>query len=193
MLQKSQRRVFSFCLSFRGILTILTIVARQTPALVSCRAKAAFKFVSGRGAIIAMNNDTIYTIDSPGKLRRLLDEEKVKGLVIVSEVHRCSSYARFLATEDGATVALGLSVEDPIGNSAAVDAKWVRNSSAGNFKARVNATGKRDFYPLFRLVSLTEGNISTGLRGELDEDPPLPDALPPWDTIELKRKGTSDQ
>lgn len=165
---------------------------RQTPALVSCKAKGAFKFVSGRGAIIAMDNDTIYAIDSPGKFRRLLDEEKVKGRVIVSEVHRCSSYARFLATEDGATVALGLSVEDPIGNSAALDAKWVRNSSAGNFKARVNTTGKRDFYPLFRLVSLTEGTISTGLRGELDEDPPLPDALPPWDDIEQKRNGTSN-
>jgi len=139
-----------------------------------------------------MNNDTIYTIDSPGKLRRLLDEEKLKGLVIVSEVHRCSSYARFLSTEGGATVALGLSVEDPIGNSAALDGKWVRNSTGGNFKARVNATGKRVFYPLFRLVSLTEGDVSTGLRGELDEDPPLPDAIPPWEAIEEKGKATSN-
>jgi len=113
-----------------------------------------------------MNNDTIYTIDSPGKLRRLLDEEKLKGLVIVSEVHRCSSYARFLSTESGATVVLGLSVEDPIGNSATFDTKWVGNSSGGNFKTRVNASGNRDFYPLFRLVSLMEGDISTGLRGE---------------------------
>jgi len=114
-----------------------------------------------------MDNDTIYAIDSPGKLRRLLDEKKMKGFVIVSEVHRCSSYARFLSTEDGATVVLGLSATDPIGKSATLDTKWVRNSSGGNFKARVNATGRRDFYPLFRLVSLTEGDISTGLRGEL--------------------------
>jgi hypothetical protein len=141
-----------------------------------------------------MNNDTIYTIDSPGKFRRLLDEERVKGLVIVSEVHRCSSYARFLATEGGATVALGLSVEAPINTvaSADLDAKWVRNSSAGNFKSRVNKTGKRDFYPLFRLVSLTESDVSTGLRGDLDEDPPLPDAQPPWEPIEQNAASTSD-
>ena len=141
-----------------------------------------------------MNNDTISTIDSPGKLRRLLDEEKIKGLVIVSEVHRCSSYARFLSTENGATVAIGLSVEVPTGNStsANLDAKWVHNSSGGKFKGRVSAGGKRDFYPLFRLVSLTEGDVSTGLRGELDEDPPLPDAIPPWDVMEPKREGTSD-
>ena len=63
-------------------------------------------------------------------------------------------------------MALGLSVEDPISNSATFDTKWVGNSSGGNFKARVNASGKRDFYPLFRLVSLMEGDISTGLRGE---------------------------
>jgi len=116
-----------------------------------------------------MSNDTIYTIDFPGRFRRPLDEERLKGFVIVSEVHRCSSYARFLATEDGATVALGLSVEDPVGRvaSANLDAKWVGNSSAGNFKSRINKSGNRDFYPLFRLVSLTEGDISTGVIGDL--------------------------
>jgi hypothetical protein len=140
-----------------------------------------------------MNNDTIYTIDSPGKLRRLLEEEKkVKGLVIVSQVHRCSSYARFLATEDGATVALGLSVADPVGDSATVDAKWVRNSSAGNFKTKVNPTGERNFYPLFKLVSLTEGAITTSLRTLPDPDRPLPDAIPPWEPFDQKREGTSD-
>jgi hypothetical protein len=50
----------------------------------------------------------------------------------------------------------------------------------GNFKAKVDSTGKTDFYPSLRLISLTEGDISTGLRGELDKDP---DALPPWDLI----------
>jgi hypothetical protein len=133
---------------------------------MSYKAKGVFRFVSGRGAIIAMNNDTIYTIDSPGKFRRLLDEERMRGLVIVSEVYRCSSYARFLATEDEATVALGLNLRDPVGDVfSANDVKWVENSSTGNFKSRVNTTGKRDFYPLFRLVSLAEGDISTGLTG----------------------------
>jgi len=129
-------------------MTLLDLLSSQTPALISCKAKGVFKFVSGRGAIIAMNNDTIYTIDSPGKFRRLLDEERMRmpGLVIVSEVHRCSSYARFLATEDGATVALGLNLGDPVGDIASANnARWVRNSSAGNFKSRVNTNGRREF------------------------------------------------
>jgi len=112
-----------------------------------------------------MNNDTIYAINAPGRLRRLLDEEDVKGLVIVSEVHRCSSYARFLSTGDGITMAIGLDLGGPAGSAApANDAKWVKNSSAGNFKSRVNSSGKRHFYPLFRLVSLTAGDVSIGLR-----------------------------
>jgi hypothetical protein len=156
-----------------------------------------------------MDNDTIYTIDTPGKFRRLLEEEKVKDRVLVSQVHRCSSYARFLTTEDGATVALGVSVADPVSNSAAVDAKWVRNSGVGNFKTKVNSTGERKFYPLFKLVtlsksptiatslrtdtlpagdeyvvSLTEGpTIATSLRSLPDEyeERPLPNAIPPWE------------
>src|SRR5437016_6726985 len=72
-----------FFLSFSGLTPDHCVnLSRQTPALVSCKAKAAFKFGSGGGAIVAMNNDTISTIDSPGKLRRLLDEERMKYLVI---------------------------------------------------------------------------------------------------------------
>ena len=139
--------------------------SRQTLVLISCKTKAAFKFISGQGAIITMYNDTIYTIDSPGKLCRLLEEERIKGLMIVSEVHHCSSYAWFLATECGTTVALGLNVEDAVGKMASgnLDSKWVWSLYAGNFKSRVNTTSKRDFYPLFRLVSLTDSDISTGL------------------------------
>ena len=87
-------------------------------------------------------------------------------------------------------MALRLSIEDPVGmvDSASLDAKWVRNSSTGDFKSSVNKTGnlKRDFYPLFRLVSLTEGDASTGLRGDLNED------LPPWEPIEPRSGSTSD-
>lgn len=167
-------------------LNISSSFHRQTPALVQCEVKAAFKFMSGRGAVLAMDNDTISTVDPPGKLRRLLAEPTMKGLVVVSEVHQCSSYARFLSTQNGATVSLGLSVEPPIANVGAVgvDAKWVHSSSAGNFKAKVNKTGKRAFYPLFRLVALVDNDVASGLRGELDQDPPLPDANPPWVPIE---------
>lgn len=83
-----------------------------------------------------MDNDTLSTIDLPGKLRRLL---KVKGLVIVSEFHRCSSYAHFLATNNGATVAFGLSVEVPTGNSATLP---VRTSMLSGYSTRAGQSSK---------------------------------------------------
>ncbi|KAF8799158.1 hypothetical protein BYT27DRAFT_6872560 [Phlegmacium glaucopus] len=137
--------------------------------------KASFKFTSGRGAVLAMENDILVTISPPGILRHLLDSEELqqlvdnnKNLVLVSEVHQSSSYARFLSSKAGATVTLALSAELPVANvgGANVDAKWVYSNSAGNFKSKVNKDGERIFYPLFRLVSLKEGPLSTGMRGE---------------------------
>ncbi|KAF8157146.1 hypothetical protein B0H34DRAFT_489190 [Crassisporium funariophilum] len=165
-------------------------ISGQTPIFAECQVTAAYKFNSGRGAVLVMDNDTISTIEHPGKLRRLLDDESMRNLVVVSEVHRCSSYARLLTLEGGATVALGLSVKTPVATVAEgnVDARWVRSSNAGNFKSKVNKSGKREFYPLFRLVSLREDAVTTGLRGELDEEPPLPDAEPPWGEVEEHRE-----
>jgi hypothetical protein len=134
-----------------------------------------------------MDNDVICTIDPPGCLRRLLDDKSMRDCVIVSQAHRCSSYARFLTAKNGTTVAIGLSVEPPVSGvvSADVNAKWIRSSSAGNFKSKVNKSGNRDYYPLFRLVSLKDKDTSSGLRGELEDgDPPLPDAVPPWQSQE---------
>jgi hypothetical protein len=157
----------------------------QTPVFAQCKVNAAFKFSSSYGAILVMDTDTISTIDPPGSLRRLLDDESMRGCVIVSEAHRCSSFARLLTAKDGGSVAIGLSVQPPISGvvSATANANWVRSSQAGNFKSKVNKNGSRDFYPLFRLVSIKEKDTSTGLRGGLDDgDPPLPDAVPPWQT-----------
>ena len=140
-----------------------------------------------------MENDILVAISPPGILRRLLNSKEFQHLVdnkknpvLVSEVHQCSSYARFLSLKAGATVALALTAEPPVANvgGANIDAKWVCSNSAGNFKSKVNKDGKRMFYPLFRLVSLKEGDVSTGMRGELDEDSPLPDAEPPWNLME---------
>ena len=156
---------------------------RQTPAFVQCKVKAGFRVTSNRGAILVMDNDVISTIDPPGCLRRLLDEKAMQGCVIVSQTHRCSSYARLLTAKGGKTVAIGLNIEPPVSGvaSATADAKWVRSSNAGNFKSKVNKSSNRDYYPLFRLVSLRDKDTSTGLRGELEGgDPPLPDAVPPW-------------
>jgi len=155
----------------------------QTPAFVQCGVKEGFSFTSGYGALLAMDNDTITAVNPAGCLRRLLEDKKMHGLVVVSEAHRCHSYARFLTAKNGGKIAVGLDAQPPISNvaSASVDASWIRSASTGNFKSKVNKSGNRDFYPLFRLVSLEEEATSTGLRAGIDQgDPELPVAIPPW-------------
>jgi len=158
-------------------------IGGQTPAFLHCKAKAGFRVSSGRGAVLVMDNDVITTIDPPGCLRRLLDDQSMRGCIIVSQAHRCSSYARLLTSKGGSNFTIGLSVEPPVSGvvSATADMKWMQSSSAGNFKSKVNKCGNRDYYPLFKLVSLRDEATSSGLRGELEGgDPPLPDAVPPW-------------
>lgn len=130
-----------------------------------------------------MMNDTIATVDPPGSLRRLLKDKAMRNKVIVSEVHRCSSYARLLTSKEAGTVALGLSFHstgNPSPVSGDVRASWVRNSHSGNFKYKVNADGARVFYPLCRLVALRTDLPVSGVRGGNSEAKPLPDAIPPW-------------
>ncbi|TFK18906.1 hypothetical protein FA15DRAFT_557977, partial [Coprinopsis marcescibilis] len=166
----------------------------QTPAFVNCQVKAAFQFGNKAGAVLVMRDDTIATIQPPAKLRFLYDEPSLRGKVIVSEVHKCSSYARFVGGSKTSTVALGLSVTSPIPEGvgdltgigdvqAGVEGKWVKSSAMGNFKTRTRKDGKRVFSPLFRLVALDERGFATGLRGgdSIEQgDGPLPDAVPPW-------------
>jgi len=170
-------------------------ISAQTPALATCGVKASFKFSSGSGAILAMENDTITTIDPPGSLRLLMDRTEMLDKVVVSEVHSCAAYARYLGTPSVKSVAIGLSAQPPVANVGSVDveAKWVRSTSSGNFKARVNKSGDRTYYPLFRLVSLKDEGVSNGLRSGMDDEMsvPLPDAMPPWaeDSDEKSEKG----
>ncbi|KAI0312156.1 hypothetical protein OF83DRAFT_1067686 [Amylostereum chailletii] len=159
-------------------------VSAQTPVFAQCGVKASFKFTSGQGAVLAMDNDAITTIDPPGSLRRLLDEPAMKDAVIVSEVHACASYARYLGTPSVKSVSIGISAEPPVANVGAVSASaaWMRSTTVGNFKSKVNKKGQRVYYPLFRLASTKERDTSTGLRGSLEDEDhtPLPDAEPPW-------------
>ncbi|KAJ7655797.1 hypothetical protein DFH06DRAFT_1269615 [Mycena polygramma] len=140
-------------------------VAGSHPAIAHCQIKGAFKFSSGRGAILAMENTMLTTIDPPGALKPLLEDPSMRGAVVVSEVHSCSSYARLLTADDGSIVALGLKVEPPIPDvaSAGTTTAWVRNVAAGNFKSQVDKMGARVFCPLFRLVSLSDEETSMGI------------------------------
>jgi hypothetical protein len=138
-----------------------------------------------------MENDMISCIEPQGALRRLLKDPTMRGFVVVSQVHSCSSYARILTAQSGGTIALGLSIEPPVSGvaSATANATWVRSIASGNFKSGVNREGYRKFYPLFRLVSLKEEAISMGLQGGRDDSgavSPLPDAQPPWEADEAQ-------
>ncbi|KZV69941.1 hypothetical protein PENSPDRAFT_580121 [Peniophora sp. CONT] len=161
-------------------------VSAQTPALANCGIKSSFKFHSGQGAVLSMNGDSITTIDPPGALRPLLDDSTLpEGTVIVSEVHATSSYARYLGTPEVRQVSIGLNVAPPAVADvvkADVSAQWLRSTTIGNFKSKVNPDNKRTYYPLFRLVALEGDAVSNGLRAGIDNEMeiPLPDAVPPW-------------
>lgn len=148
----------------------------------------SFKFSSGAGAVLVMENDCITTVYPPGCLKRLLERDTMRGLVVVSEVHRCSSYMRCLTSPGTKVLAIGMRVEPPIFGSGRGEVKWMRSTRAGNFKANAARGGDRKFYPLYRLSALKEGGLATGVRGG-DE---LPDALPPWMSIELKEETVED-
>ena len=139
---------------------------RQSPAFASCKAKASYRFSSGQGAVLCMDGDTIATIDPPGALRPLLDDPTLpEGIVVVSEVHATSSYARYLGTPEVRQVSIGLRASAPalpdVG-SLEVGAEWVNSSTAGNFKSKINPDGARTYYPLFRLVGLDGDSVSNG-------------------------------
>ncbi|KAF8130954.1 hypothetical protein K438DRAFT_1999091 [Mycena galopus ATCC 62051] len=143
-----------------------SLSAGGIPALFAqCNAATAFKFSSGRGAVLAMENAMITIIDPPGALRRLLEDPSMRGMVVVSEVHSCSSYARLLTGNKSGTFALGLQVEPPAAGvaSASANGTWVRQGATGNFKSQVDKKGERVFCPLFRLVSRSEEEASTGI------------------------------
>jgi hypothetical protein len=116
-----------------------------------------------------MENPMITIIDPPGALKALLEDPSMRDMVVVSEVHSCSSYARLLTAEESGTITLSLHVKPPMPNAVSASAigTWVRHGASGNFKSQVDMKGERTFYPLFRLVSRSEEETSTGI-GPLD-------------------------
>ncbi|KAF8144955.1 hypothetical protein K438DRAFT_1992319 [Mycena galopus ATCC 62051] len=141
-------------------------IARSVrPLLAQCNTKAAFKFSSGRGGILVMGNAMITIIDPPGALRCLPEDPSMHGMVVVSEVHSRSSYARLLNANKSGALTLGLPVEHPVPGtaSASITKKWVRQGSSGNLKSQVNTKGEPTFYPLFHHVSRSEEEASRGI------------------------------
>jgi hypothetical protein len=51
----------------------------HAPVLMDCRIPGTFRFSSGQGAMLAMDNNTISTIDPPGSLCWLLVDSTMQG------------------------------------------------------------------------------------------------------------------
>jgi hypothetical protein len=56
-----------------------------------------------------------------------------KGSVIVSEVHRTASYARYLSTKESNSIAIGLATEPVAANvgTVSVHSNWIHSASSG--------------------------------------------------------------
>ncbi|KAF9236499.1 hypothetical protein BU15DRAFT_76940 [Melanogaster broomeanus] len=163
---------------------IATSAESQSPALAECAVKAGFQFSSSGGAVLVMANDCLTTIHPASSLRRLLEVDGLRGRVLVSEVHRCASYARYMAPPRTKSVVIGLTAQPPPGDpSPEANFKWILSTNKGSLKCKADSSGERKYCPLYGLVSLTEAGGSARRASVDDETPlPLPDALPPWMT-----------
>jgi hypothetical protein len=113
-----------------------------------------------------MENPMIMIIDPPSGFKALLEDPSMCSMVVVSEVHSCSLYARLLNAEGGGTVTLGLHVQPPVPGAALAGAigTWVQHGASRNFKSQVNMKGECTFHPIFCLVSRSEEDMPTGIR-----------------------------
>lgn len=166
----------------RWILTCLP--DSQTPELAECSVKAGFQFTPEGGAVLLMVNDSVSMINPASSLRQLLEVKALRDHVVVSEVHRCASYARYLASPRTKDVVIGLNLPSS-GSPSGTTLEWVRSTQTGNFKAKADDSGQRNYYPLYKLVSVREASDNTGRRHSLDnpiedEVSPLRVAVPPW-------------
>ncbi|KAI6123480.1 hypothetical protein EDD16DRAFT_1566720 [Pisolithus croceorrhizus] len=123
-----------------------------------CTVEVGFQFMSGGGtAVLLVVNDSVTTIDPATALGRLLGEVALRDRVVVSETHRCASYASACP-------------------------KWVRTNKTGYFKGKADNSGERKYYPLYKLVSVRSDGGNTGrrsLENTVDGEAPLECCLCP--------------
>lgn len=132
------------------------ITGKQTSELAECSVKVGFQFASGEGAaVLLMVNDSVTTIDPVTALSQLLGEEALRDRVVVSETHRCASYACYLASSKTEDVVIGLSSQaSEKSSSTQAYPKWVRTNKTGYFKGKADHSGERKYYPLYKLKIL---------------------------------------
>ncbi|KAJ6589274.1 hypothetical protein B0H19DRAFT_1248829 [Mycena capillaripes] len=114
-------------------------------SLTQCTMKGAFKFSSGRGAILAMKNAMITIIDPPGALKRLFEDPSMRGVVAAPSHSACKS-----------SLAPGRRVDKR-------DHDLGSKCRFREFQIPGEQDGECAFYTLVRLVSLVEEETSTGI------------------------------
>ena len=159
----------------------------------------------------------------PGRLSRLLaDQRDWSGMVIVSEVYTCRSYARLLTRSSSKEITVGLGATVPIAAAAGlpvsvggdVDVQWKTDAKSGDWKAahfeRLKSRGKQESsdntelgnednedgplcYPLFKLVALRRPRGAPVSTMRSTLDPELPIARPPWMEDSSQEEVTEDR
>jgi hypothetical protein len=88
--------------------------------------KASYKLSNGQGAVLTMDRDITNAMDS-STLCPLLKEKSMRNMLVVSQVHSCASYARYLSTEAARGVKIELEIKPLSGDaqeSANVQREW---------------------------------------------------------------------
>ena len=183
---------------------------RSLESIVEGHLKHKIAFSKGHGALLAMLRPCLNTIAYPRRLSRLLaDQRDWSGMVIVSEVYTCRSYARLLVHSSskeitfglGATIPIAAAVGVPVSVGGDVDVQWQTDATSGDWKTshfeRIKSRrdpkngdnakfGNEDnedgplCYPLFKLVALRRPHGAPVSTVRSTLDLELPVAIPPW-------------
>ncbi|KZT67053.1 hypothetical protein DAEQUDRAFT_429165 [Daedalea quercina L-15889] len=179
-------------------------------SIVEGHVKCKVAFSKGRGALLAMLRPRLAAITYPGRLSRLLaDQRDWRDFVLVSEVYTCRSYARLLTYNASREVTVGLGANVPIAPAIGlpvnvggdVDVHWKTDCRSGDWKsahydsvlprgakhaAENPETGNEAdrsgtlCYPLFKLVALRRPHGAPVSTVRGTFDYELPVAVPPW-------------
>ncbi|EPS95230.1 hypothetical protein FOMPIDRAFT_1054393 [Fomitopsis schrenkii] len=179
-------------------------------SIVAGHLKHKVAFSKGHGALLAMLKPRLSAITYPGRLSRLLNDQRDwSGIVLVSEAYTCRSYARLLTNKSskevtvglGATVPVAPAVGVPVSVGGDVDVQWQTDSTRGDWKCanfervkprKTKARGEGDdtgneekkdgplCYPLFKLVALRRPRGAPVSAVRGTLDYELPVAVPPW-------------
>jgi len=148
----------------------------QDTEIQKCEIKGHITFNSDRGAVLVTLDSRTTSIPGKTSLKALINEPRLHGKHLVSEVVHCAKYARYMSGPQGGDLTLGFD-----GKS------WL---SAGATQADSYSTGVSDtpaFFPLFRLLVMRDRGPILLLRDSPEPEDPkqlLAPLYPPWGVLD---------